>query len=269
VNELNPPSAQAGGGFSDSGADIGDIEPQETPMRRNGWLAVVASGMSAGALYAQSPSATVTVHWKNTGSSAAAPTQWYPSPGESVDIWVNVSFSGPGSIVGLVNIVFDLQAGPNVGGSWTLSGPGFNGSDLGPGWNLNRNNYGRRLDLIGGWALSTVGTPQGNGSIRDAYAGQFPTSILEVNPSNPVIEIWRARWTPDSYEPRNLTWQAQKAAAAITGVALWLDDGGPLPTAVHIESAAITWGSIIIPIPAPSALALLGAAAVIAGRHRR
>jgi hypothetical protein len=238
-------------------------------MSRTLCLALIASGLLSGVLHAQTPSAAVTVHWKNTGSSAAAPTHWYPGPGESVDIWVNVSFSGPGNVVGLASIFFDLQAGPNVGGSWVLSGPGFNGSDLGPGWNANRNNYGRRADLIGGWALSTVGTPQGDGSMRDAQAGQFPTSILDVNPANPVIEIWRGRWTPDSYEARTLTWQAQKAAAASTGVILWLDDGGPLPTSVHVEVAAITWGSIIIPIPAPSILSLFGAAAMLQARRRR
>jgi hypothetical protein len=114
----------------------------------------VVAGMACAA-HAQSFSATVSLHWKNTGSSAAAPTQNPVQPGESVDVWMNIACSGPANLLGLAILSFDLYAGPNVDGTWELVGSGFNGSNPPPGGalgvhNTNWNSYGRRTDVVGG-----------------------------------------------------------------------------------------------------------------------
>jgi hypothetical protein len=138
---------------------------KEKPMTRVACSALVVVAGFVSVAQAQTFSAAVTVHWKNTGSSAAAPTQHPVQPGESVDIWINVAFAGPANLLGLSTVSFDLQAGPNVNGTWLLSGSGFNGSNPPPGGllgvhNNNWNSYGQRIDLVGGWPIPSWGRPR-------------------------------------------------------------------------------------------------------------
>jgi hypothetical protein len=224
--------------------------------------------------------AVVSVHWKNTGSSTTSPTQ-IPLDGVnylSADVWIDVSFSpavgqplGTGLAAGLASIFFDLQAGAAAAGSWAFTG-NFNGTPAidGPGSNMNWASYGRRLDSVGGWALASEGSGASDGSLRSAQAGQFPSGP-PVNAFNPVREIWRGVYTPDSYLPRMVTFTSQKPMAGTTtsGIQLFTLDGSTLGS-YPLPIGSITWGSVQIPVvPAPPTFALLGMTALAAVRRRR
>lgn len=239
---------------------------------------VVAGGQVASA---QTISASVTVHWKNTATGVATSI----GPGESAAIWVDVEFSPPvgtpvetphgaGTVAGLASIFFNLHGSGAPAGSWRTSGPGFNGTPEidGPLTNTNWQSFGRRVDAAGGWAIGGAGA-QGGGpmgwTIHDyvaAQAGQFPLSV-PGNSFNPIREIMRMEWTPDDFTTRMITFQS--ASATHGGVWLLVELPGNIHTTINVPMANISWGAVQIPVPSPSGMLVLAGGGVLAARRRR
>lgn len=230
--------------------------------------------ISAAATSAQ-PTATVDLNWRNTQTGGQHPI----GPGQTADIWLDVSFTPSvgtalqgGEVAGLASLFFDLLGSGDTSGSWTLSGPGFvsNAWQHGCPWCPPQANYGRRTDIFGGWALGGVGSALPNGTIVSAQAGQFPLSP-PASAFNPVVEIWRGKWQPGDYSDRIVDFTSQKAEISLqTGIAIYILEPGDIHRAIHVQPANITWGSVQVPvIPAPSGmLVVVGGAMVALGRRR-
>jgi hypothetical protein len=90
-----------------------------------------------------------------------------------------------------------------------------------------------------------------------------------VNPANPVVEIWRGKWTPADYQARTVTFSTQKALAATTGVQLYLANPQGQLISHHVALNDITWGSVQIPIPSPASWVLVVFAGTFAARRER
>jgi hypothetical protein len=239
----------------------------------------VLAGMAAAAQAQTVPTATVTLNWKNTGSTVAAPTQNPVQPGQSIDIWVNVAFTGLGGPVGAGNIsglgtlfmdILGTRAGTFAGSENPIMA-GFGGTT---GNATTRDRYGRPVDGDGGWRTGPWvlnPDPISGTAVANLQAGQFPLPGGDVNPAQPVNEIVRVRWTPATYDAGNVSFTPQKAAAATTGVQLYVTDAAQSHTAINVEIPNITWvGVSNIPIvPAPSSLALLGLGGLLVARRRR
>jgi hypothetical protein len=263
-------------------------------------LAFLAAAGAAAAVQAE-PLVTLMWHWKNMATGDQSPLE----PGQPAMAWLNVSMSiAPGSLLpsgqtsaGLAAMFLDLNAMSNVFGTWVVTGTGpvaFPGTPEidGPGNNVPQGwqsggpvlplHWGRRNDpgLPGsGWAFGQggdgtydpIGTHGRNpGSLATIQLGQFPTTTA-TNMVNPVNEIWRGMFTPDSYAPRDMVWAAQKSPAASTpsGISLYQIAGGPV-TLYSVPLADVSYGALVIPlVPSPSAMAVLGFGGLVALRRRR
>jgi hypothetical protein len=250
-------------------------------MKTSAILALtVIAGVAAAAQAQTVPTATVSLSWKNSGSTVAGATQNTVQMGESIDIWVNVSLTGLGGAVptgilmGLGTLFMDVvatRAGTFAGSELPIMA-GFGGTT---GNTTTRDRYGRPVDGDGGWRTGPWvlnPDPISGMSVANLQAGQFPTPGSEVNPANPVNEIIRLRWTPANYEVGTVDFSAQKAAAATTGVQVYATNPSTgAHTSLNVEFANITWlGLSNIPIvPAPSSLALLGLGGLLVARRRR
>lgn len=201
-------------------------------------------------------------------------------PGEAARVWLAVSFTpsvgstttynpppppGVGIVAGLDSAEFDLIASANAGGSWVLSGPGFNGV-TGPNW-------GRRA----GWVMGGAGDPGSpEGSLYHAATGTFLLPGSTASPLNPVEEIWRGKWTPTSYAARTVSFMSQDPVVHGTLGYSYLaiqfgnepGTGHPLYLPKRVETRFYT--SITIPIvPTPGCAVLLAPLAILASRRRR
>jgi hypothetical protein len=183
-------------------------------------------------------------------------------PGEAARIALAVAFSPPtgtpttytpfppGNGIGLVDCLhrvnFDLFIGAGAQGSFGL------------------------ITRLGVFNTSTAGTLAPEGVIN-ASAGQFPLTSVPYR-ANPVLNIWRVVWTPDTYTQRVAHFTAAKAQAASgTGAALYIDfNNDPENPSLISKAVPADFGSLQIPVvPSPSTLVLLSLAAVAGVRRRR
>jgi hypothetical protein len=100
--------------------------------------------------------------------------------------------------------------------------------------------------------------------------GQFPANPGGARSENPITNMFRMLWTPTSFAPRTIRFEAAGAVVAgDTFAAVYLDFDHTVGASVYVVPANITLGSVAIPIaPAPPTLALAAAAATLASRRR-
>jgi uncharacterized protein (TIGR03382 family) len=229
--------------------------------------AIVGIVALAGTAFAAQAQEMVTFSWAftevlaNTTTPVANPNGLI-EPGEGAELRLSVSFTpavggaitytpppgtGNGTVGGLASIFFDLSASAGHNGTF------------------------HNITRLGAWGIGGVGSIEANG-VTAAQAGQFPLPGQTANPANPINNIWRVRWTPNSYENRVVTFTAGKAAASSgTGAGLYIEYGGdPEDPAYVSKQVAGNFGSAqITVIPSPSSLALLGLGGLVVGRRRR
>jgi hypothetical protein len=245
------------------------------------FLAVAACSALTMAASAQTlPTATITLNWKNTGSTVSAPTRHPIEPGQSIDIWVDVAWTGagmsfPGGIVTGFGLLFMDIVGTRAGvwaGSESPTMNGFGGTT-----GVNPDRYGRQVDPEGGWRTGPWvlnPEPVSGSYLTDLYAGQFPVpGTVPINPVNPINEIMRLRWTPLSYDAGTVSFISRKASSPTgsgAGVFL-LDPVSGLITFEYLGFTDVTWGTLpAIPIiPAPTTLTVLLCGVLLSHRVRR
>jgi hypothetical protein len=204
---------------------------------------VAAAGAPA---FAQTGQVTYTLSWSE---AAGGNGNGILEPGESAQIVLRASFTpavgspityepppgtGSGTVAGLGMINFDLAGDCiNHQGTWTLSGTGFQGT-TGTTWGVRT-----------GWGFGMPGQVMPNGDVIGCLAGQFRVS--SADPTNPVVEIWRGKWTPSSWTARFVIFRVRAAEAAglqHSSLAVQID---PTPQYALINVAA-QFSQIYIPI---------------------
>jgi len=190
-----------------------------------------------------------------------------------------VSFSPPvgpysgGTILGLGSAYIDIRSlsgdatGVYNGGITTPTS-----TSVGP----NNNNAGTSgYGIRGGWRLGgnvANGSSAANG-FQNMGPGQLPTDPTIANVTNPITGAERLGWAPASYAQRTQTFTVAGAVGTnnnVVGLYLQFDSGATVGGAAYLNTSAITFGSVNIPIaPAPASLALLGLGGLVAGRRRR
>ena len=239
-------------------------------MSRPAAALVAALGLPAAAsaqvITTQSSTVTYSLTWQECDANGlpAGNGNGILDPGESALIRLTVSFSnqntigtyspfppGPGSgtIRGFGSGFIDLHGTSNAAGTWNVNQAVGLGVD--PMW-----------DLLGpaGW-----GTPANGGAdLLNLVMGQFPSHF--VVPTNPVADIWRGVWTPDSLNGRTVEFTAAPGTGSGGLVSRVLLTYGFINLAAYCPS---NFGSVQIPIaPAPAGLIPL-VAPLLAPRRRR
>jgi hypothetical protein len=145
------------------------------------------------------PTVTLTPHWRAWPSNQSNLLLF----NDSAEIWVDAQISpgigaqvtypappgsGVGTVLGLASIQFDLRACDVPQGTWTLTGPGFHGTT------------GTSFGIRSGW-FGFEGTPELGRHVAGIEAAQFAFPPMVPNPTNPVAEIWRGRWSYQSFPP--------------------------------------------------------------------
>jgi hypothetical protein len=212
----------------------------------------------------------VTFHWSftevvaNSTTPATGPLAGNSAidPGEGAEIRLTISFTpgvgspatytpppgtGQGTIGGFASAFFDLLAPAGHGGVFHNRGPG-------PGLPPNPS-----------------GTIEPD-AVRNVSIGQFPLPGQPAPPANPIVNIWRVRWTPTDYTARIVEFTAAKSISTSgTGAALYIEyTGNPQEPAYLSKSVAADFGSLQIPVvPAPTTLVIFSAGLLAAARRRR
>jgi hypothetical protein len=83
---------------------------------------------------------------------------------------------------------------------------------------------------VPGWNIAaSPGTPQPDGTLRNIQAGQFVVPGQTASPLNPILEIWRGKWTPTNFTARTFTFTAQGASGVGANTAHVLVKFGTAP----------------------------------------
>lgn len=158
---------------------------------------------------------------------------------------------GAGTIAGLGSVFFDLVGFGDQNGAGTWAG----------------------LARASGWALGGAGTPSALGDrVTACQAGQFVLPGATANSSNPVVNIWRGIWTPQSYNG-NYWFTAFPAAAGGANhssilVQYGVDpDGNPQYVGKYVAAQFNTIQVLVIPTPAT--VAALAPIPFLLARRRR
>ncbi|MBL9031311.1 MAG: PEP-CTERM sorting domain-containing protein [Phycisphaerae bacterium] len=240
-------------------------------------------GLVAAAGLASAANAQESVTYVITFSECLANTAGTPGngngvidPGEGVRVAIRATITpgigstatytpppppGTGTIAGLGSIFVDLIGTNLNGGTWS---------------NFTRNAAANPGGIAGGgnWALGGQGTPEANGNVSAAQAGQFVLPGSTAQSQNPVGNVWRATWNPGDYTGRTASIAVVAAAAAGSNhssilIQYGLDgNGDPQYVGKFVSGVFGNTGNIQI-APAPSSLALLGLGGLVAGRRRR
>jgi hypothetical protein len=202
-------------------------------------------------------------------------------PGESALITMDVSvanqfglamFSPPigawtsGTIMGFGFGFLDLHGSGGSAGTFNYSSPLANAAGT--------SGYGLR----GGWRVGgniSNGTPNAAGdgmiNIQPGYLNHPPGVY---NTLNPITNMYRLLWTPNSYADRTVSFALARAAAtnpSITGTSVYLDLDGSVGTAIYVANSNISHGSVsiaIVPAP-PIAACFVMTGLFTIGRRRR
>ncbi|MFN0131597.1 MAG: hypothetical protein ACKVW3_03545 [Phycisphaerales bacterium] len=210
------------------------------------------------------------------GSNQPVPTpNGLIEPGEAVRIAIKATVTpgigatvpytqpsppGVGTIAGIGSILVDIL-GTNVnGGTWS---------------NITRNAEEGPSGIPGGgnWTLGGPGWPEPNGDVSFVQAGQFVTPGQTCNSTNPIENMWRATWTPSTYQPRDASFRLVRQAVSqhmsSIVVQYGIDpNGNPLYLGQFVLGEYGDSGSIPI-VPSPGVLPIAGVLATVLIRRLR
>jgi hypothetical protein len=124
--------------------------------------------------------------------------------------------------------------------------------------------------LAPGW-LGANGGPIGGGVLNSAWLEQVPMLGQPADPRNPLVNGWSQVWTPASYEPRTVNWEAQPGSFIGWGFVLVQvgtdPQGGPIYNAANASFAPIRSFPVSI-VPAPGAAVVLVVGMMLMPRRR-
>jgi hypothetical protein len=221
---------------------------------------------AAGAAHAQfTPDSRVTfsLSWRESDENGlpAGNNNGILDRGEHALLRLAVSFTNQNTVASFSPPIATFSSG-------TIRGFGWGWIDLvGAGqaqgiWNLD---WRRGLGLAGPWDTGYEGTPEAGGAVlRDIRPFQVPGGPNSVITANPVLDIWRGVWTPESYLPRTVSFQCAAASVYASGVAL----RASAVSLVYVSCSSLFDLTQIPIIPAPASLLCLAPMALASHRRR-
>lgn len=116
------------------------------------------------------------------------------------------------------------------------------------------------------WTLGSPAQPSSGGSILEPISvGQF----WPPDPTNPIPDIWRGVWTPDSYAQRVVTWHVSPMGLSGAIIQYGTDPTTGSPLYIGINGTLAPSNFQINIIPAPGAASILLLSGLFACRRRR
>lgn len=229
-------------------------------MRTRIWLQLVAVSIVVRDVVAQTSYAHFTLSWSEVVEGTSTPVNspnGLLEPGEAARLSVSIDFTPVGTLVpysppllapvaGFFGTPFSVASTVSQSGStWsnfstTTGFSGFLGTILSTG------------DLIGCSVYQPTPGP-----------GESPI------PTDPLLGLWQANWTPPTYEPHWATYRLGYASGPALFVATGIDPSGH--TTYDIVGASANMGlPVNIPIaPCPGSLGIAVACGALAARRRR
>jgi uncharacterized protein (TIGR03382 family) len=164
-----------------------------------------------------------------------------------------------GTILGFGTGFVDINGSGGAAGTFNISAPQAN--------NTGTSGFGVR----GAWRVGFPVVNPASDGITYIQFGQFPAEPAVARSDNPITNMFRMLWTPNSLAPRTVRFDCAGAGAAGTHIAsVYLDFDHTMGESVYVAPANLTLGSVSIPIaPAPPTLALAAAALLIRRRRRK
>ncbi len=261
---------------------------------------VVAAGLAAGAvgqvIVTPGVSATFSMNWVEepvfahndngvleTGEHALIRTSFsFTNQYQWVDFTPAIGSFSRGIVVGMSSAFFEIRtASPNSAGLYNNGVTVPTSTSIGPDADAaGATGYGiRSLFRVAG--DTSNGTLQANGFIN-IQPGQFVHAPAAINQTNPITNMDRLGWAPNSYAQRTVNFAISAPAAEGGLVNLYLDldgttDGaqsgyvpGSTYASAYLPLSGISFASVNIPVaPAPASIALLGPGGLIVGRRKR
>jgi hypothetical protein len=204
--------------------------------------------------FAQSPAEfTAMFSWMEVYAGTTTPVA-HPNgvlePGESALLTLGVSFTPVGTIVQYHD---PLPGGTAPVAGFRGTGFGIVATDAGPGvWA-----YG------GGRWPGGIGAPYNHGLGWTTASQPWPPAGALPDPVNPIPDLWKALWTPDSYDPRQVRFDLNLSQLLGGGNGhLYVVYGTDPVTGNPLVGAARAWANsppgVTIPtVPAPGAAPVL------------
>jgi hypothetical protein len=210
-------------------------------MRRTIMLLAAMAGAVPGAI-AQFTSDSVVVYtlsWRESDAfgGPGGNGNGLVEPGEHALLQLAVSFTNQNTIGSFSPAIGSFTSGTIRGfGAAFLDLHGAGGAQ--GAWNVDCN-FGLGVDptwdLIG---CIGAGTPAAGGTqLLNLQMGQFPASGAAINPTNPVVAVWRGVWTPAVFSGRDVEFTL--VPAVVSGglhSALMIRIGTPPPVGVFCDA---------------------------------
>jgi hypothetical protein len=240
--------------------------PRPTPqLRRFGFAAIAAVTIvmpASAQLFTLDVAGTYALTWEEVdqfGQPVANPNGAL-DPGEGARftmaleltpaIGAVVSYTGggggTGTLEGLAFGYLSLHGTGGAAGAWDLT------NAVPPEWSLG----------LGSWAWGTV--LNDGADIENVQFGQFSPPL--INSTNPIPNLWRAAWVPQSYAPRQVMWDLSYG-----------NGEGPTTSVILSTQQGLLWGvgcrtnfpqTVVIPIVPPPGTLVIGAGAAGIGLTR-
>ena len=234
---------------------------------------LLAAAALAPAALAQVPTTTDTtvtyaLTWDDVGPGGGA-HNGDVEPGESVLFRITASFTNQnsvgvftpplagfssGTIRGLSSAFLDLVGGFTAQGVWDVSPA--HGYGVTPPWNI-AGSGGNGVPAAGGTQLTQI------------QFGQFVAEPALINPTNPIVDVFSALWTPTSFAVRWETFQLAASAASNGYASAVLFQLSPTQLAAAYCPSNLGSVAVGIGIPAPGSALILTLGLAAAARRRR
>ena len=196
-------------------------------------------------------------------------------PGERALLMIDASFTNQNGVAAFSPPIGSFGSGTVRGigsGFVDLHGASASGYNTRGTWNVDQSagfGVNGEWDVTGGQGQGT--SANGGADITNMQFGQLVSTPNGINTTNPIISIWTGLWTPESYEPRTVSFTVRgsvAAGASVASVALRLSP--TFVASVFVPPSNLFYGLVTIPIvPAPAPLLLIPSAIIIRAPRRR
>ncbi len=218
-----------------------------------------------------------TLTWREaTSSGGTSPgSNGILDPGEFALITLTTSFTNENGTAGFSPPIGTFTSGTIRGFGTAFLDINGNGNDSRGAFNID--NPPANAAGTAGFGVRSVWRLVGNGTVNPAsngiinlQFGQFVASPALARTENPITNVYRFLWVPNSFAvPFAVFTPAGASIAGNQAGAVYLDFDGAVGASVYVDPSNITYHGVSIPIdiPSPATLALLGLAAAM--RRRR